>query len=58
MFFVGLLTLKNYIMKKYTFTVILTGYGDNEDQAWRDAVESTYLDEDPAPDQFEVEDED
>jgi len=43
-------------MKRYTFTVVLTGYGENEDQAWCDAVEATCLDNDPTPDEFEVED--
>jgi hypothetical protein len=42
-------------MNKYTFTVILTGYGENEDDAWRDATHAADLDSDPAPDEFEVE---
>ena len=37
-------------MKKYLFTVYLTGYGENPDEAWRDATEATNLDEDPTPD--------
>jgi hypothetical protein len=43
-------------MKRYTFTVVLTGYGENEDQAWNDAVTSTCLEDDPTPDEYEVED--
>lgn len=45
-------------MKKYTFTITLTGYGNNADEAWLDATQATDLDSDPTPDDFEVEDED
>lgn len=44
-------------MKEYTFTIVLTGYGDNPDEAWRDAVDATDLDSDPTPDDFTEESE-
>lgn len=45
-------------MKRYIFTVKLTGYGDNSDQAWIDAVEAACLDDDPPPLEFEIFDDD
>jgi len=42
-------------MKKYTFTVILTGYGSDENEAWSDAVTAACLEDDPTPEDFEVE---
>ena len=42
-------------MNRYTFTLHLIGLGDNVDEAWRDAVEATALDNDPPPIEFTVE---
>lgn len=40
-------------MKKYEFKITLVGYGDDPDEAWRDATEATNLDEDPTPENYE-----
>ena len=40
---------------KYLFTVRLIGYGKNPDDAWRDAVEATNLDDDITPDKDDYE---
>lgn len=40
--------------KEYIFTIKLRGFGDNEHQAWLDAVGATDLDSDPCPDDFEI----
>jgi hypothetical protein len=37
-------------MNRYLFTVYLSGYGNNEDEAWRDAIKDIVLDEDWIPD--------
>lgn len=44
-------------MKRYAFRLYLIGLGDDVDEAWRDAVEATTLDNDPPPMDFTVEDE-
>lgn len=44
-------------MKKYLFTIYLTGYGYDPDEAWMDAAEHTDLDSDTTPDDWrEIED--
>lgn len=42
-------------MNKYTFKIELTGFGDNADQAWEDATMCTMLEDDPTPDEYEME---
>ena len=37
-------------MKKYLFTIRLVGFGNNEDEAWIDAIDATNLQEDSTPD--------
>jgi hypothetical protein len=41
-------------MKKYLFIIRLTGFGNNPDDAWRDAIESTNLDEDDTPEKDDI----
>ena len=41
--------------KCYTFTVTLTGYGKNPDEAWRDACEGFEGDWGSTPGEYEVE---
>lgn len=38
---------------RYLFTVFLQGIGNSSEEAWRDAVESTNLQDDPTPDEDE-----
>jgi len=45
-------------MKRFIFTLHLIGLGDDIDEAWRDAVEATALDNDPPPIDFKVEEDD
>jgi hypothetical protein len=44
-------------MKRYTFTLRLTGVGITKESAWIDAVEATCLEDDPPPLEFTVEEE-
>lgn len=44
-------------MKRYTFTLHLIGLGRTVNEAWRDAVEATCLDDDPPPTSYTVEEE-
>jgi len=37
------------IMKTYQFTVSIVGTGENEEQAWRDAIEGFNADPGPTP---------
>lgn len=41
--------------KTYTFTITISGYGENVDQAWDDAVNSMAIDPGPPPDDYEEE---
>lgn len=43
-------------MRRYQFTVRLTGFGNTPDEAWRDAIGATDLDGDPTPSNNDIED--
>jgi len=48
-------------MKRYVFAITITGFGETPDEAWKDAVEATNLEDDPIPeediyDEYEMDD--
>jgi hypothetical protein len=43
-------------MKRYQFTVRLTGFGNTPDEAWLDAIGATDLDSDPTPSEEDIQD--
>ena len=45
-------------MKRFTFSLHLIGLGDDVDEAWRDALEATCLDNDAPPLEYTIEEED
>jgi hypothetical protein len=44
-------------MKRYIFTIAIQGYGDNEDQAWADAIDAFTVEPGPTPDDADYIDE-